>query len=314
MSYREGLMSPRIETKASVGFKAGVEDYKLTYYTPKYETKDTDTLAAFQVTPQSGVPPEKAGAAATVESSTTWTTVWIDGLTTVDPLRTLRLEDLRIPIASIKIFQGLPYDIQVERDKLNHYGRPLLRCTIKSKLGFSAKNYGRAVYECLRGGLDFTKDDESELPTIYALARPFPISGIHIWHMLALTEIFGDDSSLQFGGGTLAHLWGNAPSVIANQVALEACVQAHNEGRDLAREGSEIICEASKWSPELAAACKDIPIEFHSKEKPYEDHIDSYQRETGLTEAVQTGIGQLNGIPIAIGLWIFSLWEAAWDP
>jgi len=24
----------------------------------------------------------------------------------------------------------------------------------------SAKNYGRAVYECLRGGLDFTKDDE----------------------------------------------------------------------------------------------------------------------------------------------------------
>ena len=32
--------------------------------------------------------------------------------------------------------------------------------TIKPKLGLSAKNYGRAVYECLRGGLDFTKDDE----------------------------------------------------------------------------------------------------------------------------------------------------------
>ncbi|PPE01896.1 hypothetical protein GOBAR_DD01101 [Gossypium barbadense] len=25
----------------------------------------------------------------------------------------------------------------------------------------SAKNNGRAVYECLRGGLDFTKDDEN---------------------------------------------------------------------------------------------------------------------------------------------------------
>ncbi|XP_062176109.1 putative uncharacterized mitochondrial protein AtMg00280 [Alnus glutinosa] len=34
-------------------------------------------------------------------------------------------------------------------------------CTIKPKLGLSAKNYGRAVYECLRGGLDFTKDDEN---------------------------------------------------------------------------------------------------------------------------------------------------------
>ena len=36
-----------------------------------------------------------------------------------------------------------------------------LGCTIKPKLGLSAKNYGRAVYECLRGGLDFTKDDEN---------------------------------------------------------------------------------------------------------------------------------------------------------
>ncbi|GJU74584.1 ribulose-1,5-bisphosphate carboxylase/oxygenase large subunit [Tanacetum coccineum] len=28
-------------------------------------------------------------------------------------------------------------------------------------MGLSAKNYGRAVYECLRGGLDFAKDDEN---------------------------------------------------------------------------------------------------------------------------------------------------------
>ena len=55
----------------------------------------------------------------------------------------------------------MPHGIQVERDKLNKYGRSLLGCTIKPKLGLSAKNYGRAVYECLRGGLDFTKDDEN---------------------------------------------------------------------------------------------------------------------------------------------------------
>jgi ribulose-bisphosphate carboxylase large chain len=75
-------------------------------------------------------------------------------------LRALRLEDLRIPAAYVKTFWGPPHGIQVERDKLNKYGRPLLGCTIKPKLGLSAKNYGRAVYECLRGGLDFTKDDE----------------------------------------------------------------------------------------------------------------------------------------------------------
>nr|WOK78521.1 acetyl-CoA carboxylase beta subunit [Jamesia americana] len=47
------------------------------------------------------------------------------------------------------------------------------------------------------------------------------------------------------------------------------------------------------------------PIEFHSEEEPYKDRIDSYQRKTGLTEAVQTGIGQLNGIPTAIGVMDF---------
>nr|YP_010708015.1 acetyl-CoA carboxylase beta subunit [Sium tenue]YP_010708100.1 acetyl-CoA carboxylase beta subunit [Sium ninsi]WCR47774.1 acetyl-CoA carboxylase beta subunit [Sium tenue]WCR47859.1 acetyl-CoA carboxylase beta subunit [Sium ninsi] len=47
------------------------------------------------------------------------------------------------------------------------------------------------------------------------------------------------------------------------------------------------------------------PIEFHSEEEPYKDRIDSYQRKTGLTEAVQTGIGQLNGITIALGVMDF---------
>ncbi|THU43363.1 hypothetical protein C4D60_Mb00t08910 [Musa balbisiana] len=587
MSCREGLMSPQTETKASVGFKAGVKDYKLTYYTPDYEVKDTDILAAFRVTPQPGVPPEEAGAAVAAESSTgTWTTVWTDGLTSLDrykgrcyhieavvgeenqyiayvaypldlfeegsvtnmftsivgnvfgfkALRALRLEDLRIPTSYSKTFQGPPHGIQVERDKLNKYGRPLLGCTIKPKLGLSAKNYGRAVYECLRGGLDFTKDDENvnsqpfmrwrdrflfcaeaifkaqaetgEIKGHYLNAtagtceemmkraicarelgvpivmhdyltggftantslahycrdnglllhihramhavidrqknhddenvnsQPFmrwrdrflfcaeaifkaqaetgeikghylnatagtceemmkraicarelgvpivmhdyltggftantslahycrdnglllhihramhavidrqknhgmhfrvlakalrmsggdhihagtvvgklegeremtlgfvdllrddyiekdrsrgifftqdwvsmpgvlPVAsgGIHVWHMPALTEIFGDDSVLQFGGGTLGHPWGNAPGAVANRVALEACVQARNEGRDLAREGNEIIREASKWSPELAAACevwKEIKFEFEPVDK-----------------------------------------------
>ncbi|GBE43454.1 ribulose bisphosphate carboxylase large chain 1 [bacterium BMS3Bbin10] len=76
-------------------------------------------------------------------------------------LRALRLEDIRFPLHYVMTCGGPPNGIQVERDKLNKYGRPLLGCTIKPKLGLSAKNYGRAVYECLRGGLDFTKDDEN---------------------------------------------------------------------------------------------------------------------------------------------------------
>ena len=49
----------------------------------------------------------------------------------------------------------------MEREYLDKFGRPLLGATVKPKLGLSAKNYGRVVYEALRGGLDFTKDDEN---------------------------------------------------------------------------------------------------------------------------------------------------------
>jgi ribulose-bisphosphate carboxylase large chain len=328
-------------------------------------------------------------------------------------LRALRLEDLRIPVAYMKTFHGPPHGIQVERDMLNKYGRPLLGATIKPKLGLSAKNYGRAVYECLRGGLDFTKDDENinsqpfmrwrdrysfvaeairkaedetgerkghylnvtapdveqmleraeyakqcspiimvdylvvgftshqtlsnwcrrngmllhihramhavvdrqrnhgvhwrvlakwcrmiggdhvhngtvvgklegdrgatigindllrddfvrEDPShgIYfdqpwaSLPGMFPVAsgGIHVGHMPDLLAIFGDDAVFQFGGGTLGHPWGNAAGATANRVALDAVVQARNEGRDLAAEGHDILAGAAKHSPELRSA------------------------------------------------------------
>jgi ribulose-bisphosphate carboxylase large chain len=76
-------------------------------------------------------------------------------------LKALRLEDMRIPVAYVKTFPGPPHGIVMEREYLNKFGRPLLGATVKPKLGLSAKNYGRVVYEALRGGLDFTKDDEN---------------------------------------------------------------------------------------------------------------------------------------------------------
>ncbi|HEX9121994.1 MAG TPA: ribulose-bisphosphate carboxylase large subunit [Actinomycetota bacterium] len=328
-------------------------------------------------------------------------------------LKALRLEDLRIPMAYMKTFRGPPHGIQVERDMLNKYGRPILGATIKPKLGLSAKNYGRAVYECLRGGLDFTKDDENinsqpfmrwrdrysfvaeairkaeeetgerkghylnvTAPDVeqmleraeYAkqcspiimvdylvvgftahqtlsnwcrrngvllhihramhavvdrqrnhgvhwrvlakwcrmiggdhvhngtvvgklegdraatigindllrddlvpedrsrgiyfdqpwasLPGMFPVAsgGIHVGHMPALLAIFGDDAVFQFGGGTLGHPWGNAAGATANRVALDAVVQARNEGRDLEIEGPDILATAAKHSPELRTA------------------------------------------------------------
>jgi ribulose-bisphosphate carboxylase large chain len=170
-------------------YKSGVMEYKrMGYYEPDYEPKDTDVIALFRVTPQDGVDPTEACAAVAGESSTaTWTVVWTDRLTAAEkyrakcyrvdpvpnspgsyfayiaydldlfepgsianlsasiignvfgfkPLKALRLEDMRFPVAYVKTFQGPATGIVVERERLDKFGRPL------------------------KGGLDFTKDDEN---------------------------------------------------------------------------------------------------------------------------------------------------------
>ena len=76
-------------------------------------------------------------------------------------VKALRLEDMRIPYAYLKTFQGPATGVVVERERMNSFGRPLLGATVKPKLGLSGRNYGRVVYEGLKGGLDFLKDDEN---------------------------------------------------------------------------------------------------------------------------------------------------------
>ena len=59
--------------------------------------------------------------------------------------------------------------------------------------------------------------------------------------MHQLLDLFGDDVILQFGGGTIGHPLGIAAGAEANRVALEAMVKARNEGRDLLREGPDVL-------------------------------------------------------------------------
>jgi len=77
------------------------------------------------------------------------------------PLKAARLEDIQIPAAYVKTFKGPPTGLIVERERLDKFGRPLLGATTKPKLGLSGRNYGRVIYEGLKGGLDFMKDDEN---------------------------------------------------------------------------------------------------------------------------------------------------------
>lgn len=342
------------------------------------------------------------------------------------PLKALRLEDMRMPVAYLKTFDGPPTGIVVERERLDKFGRPLLGATTKPKLGLSGKNYGRVVYEALKGGLDFVKDDENinsqpfmhwrdrylycmeavnrasaetgevkghylnitaaTMEDMYeraALAKdlgscivmidlvigytaiqsiskwarkndmilhlhraghgtytrqkthgisfrvickwmrmagvdhihagtvvgklegdpnmvqgfynvlrephnevdlqrgiffeqdwaglrkvmPVASGGIHAGQMHQLIHYLGEDVVLQFGGGTIGHPMGVQAGATANRVALEAIIQARNEGKDIWNEGPQILEKAAKGCAPLKAALevwKDVTFNYTS--------------------------------------------------
>nr|YP_009488187.1 acetyl-CoA carboxylase beta subunit [Papaver rhoeas]AWD30589.1 acetyl-CoA carboxylase beta subunit [Papaver rhoeas]UTA98101.1 acetyl-CoA carboxylase subunit [Papaver rhoeas] len=86
---------------------------------------------------------------------------------------------------------------------------------------------------------------------------------------------------------------------------LNVCEQCGYHLKMSSSDRIELSVDPGTWDPMNEDMVSMDPIEFHSEEEPYKDRIDSYQRKTGLTEAIQTGIGQLNGIPIAIGVMDF---------
>ncbi len=346
------------------------------------------------------------------------------------PLKALRLEDMRFPVAYVKTFQGPPTGVVVERERLDKFGRPLLGATVKPKLGLSGKSYGRVVYEALQGGLDFTKDDENinsqpfmhwrdrflycmeavnraqaatgevkghylnvtaatmedmyeraefakELGSVIVMidlvigytaiqsmsrwarkndmilhlhraghgtytrqkthgvsfrviakwmrlagvdhlhagtvvgklegdpntvqgyynvlretrndvdlqrglffeqdwgglngVMPVASGGIHAGQMHQLLTYLGEDTVLQFGGGTIGHPMGIAAGATANRVALEAMVLARNEGRDIWHEGPDILAKAARHCSPLQAALdtwRDVTFDYTSTDTP----------------------------------------------
>ena len=346
------------------------------------------------------------------------------------PLKALRLEDMRLPVAYVKTFQGPATGIVVERERLDKFGRPLLGATVKPKLGLSGRNYGRVVYEALKGGLDFTKDDENinsqpfmhwrerflycmeavnkaqaetgEIKGTYlnvtagtmedmyeraefaheigsnivmidlvigytaiqsmakwarkndmilhlhraghstytrqkihgvsfrviakwmrlagvdhihagtvvgklegdpattkgyydicrddfnpmrlengvffdqhwaSLNKLMPVAsgGIHAGQMHQLLDLLGEDTVLQFGGGTIGHPAGIQAGATANRVALEAMIFARNSGRDYVNEGPQILVEAARHCLPLKQALdiwKDVTFNYASTNSP----------------------------------------------
>src|SRR6266496_2462273 len=146
--------------------------------------------------------------------------------------------------------------------------------TVVGKLEGDPRNV-RGYYEVCRArrseadpelGLYFEQDWAS-LPGVMPVAS----GGIHAGQMHQLLHYLGEDVVLQFGGGTIGHPDGIAEGAAANRVAVEAMIQARNEGRDYLNEGPEILAKAAHWSPSLRNALevwKDITFNFESTDVP----------------------------------------------
>ncbi len=96
---------------------------------------------------------------------------------------------------------------------------------------------------------------------------PVASGGIHAGQMHQLLHYLGDDTVLQFGGGTIGHPQGIQAGATANRVALEAMIKARNEGRDYLNEGYEILEKEARWCSPLRAALetwKDVTFDYTS--------------------------------------------------
>jgi ribulose-bisphosphate carboxylase large chain len=111
-----------------------------------------------------------------------------------------------------------------------------------------------------------------------SLNKTMPVAsgGIHAGQMHQLVDLLGEDVVLQFGGGTIGHPAGIQAGATANRVALEAIIFARNSGRDLMREGPQILADAAKTCMPLRQALdlwKDVTFDYASTDSP--DYVPS---------------------------------------
>lgn len=87
----------------------------------------------------------------------------------------------------------------------------------------------------------------------------------------------------------------------ANQMVCSECGHHNRVNSD---ERIRQIIDANTWMEMDDHLLPTDPLQFRDR-KPYSDRLRDMQQKTGLTDAVKTGLGEINGLPIALGVMDF---------
>lgn len=105
-------------------------------------------------------------------------------------------------------------------------------------------------------------------------------------------------------------LWTKCPScgVLAYtkdlQVNQMVCLECDHHLRVDSNERIRQLMDAKTWKPLNENIQPVDPLNFRDR-KPYKDRLREYQGKTKLKDAVQTGTGLLDGLPVALGVMDF---------
>nr|YP_010731353.1 carboxytransferase beta subunit [Isatis violascens]WEG38354.1 carboxytransferase beta subunit [Isatis violascens] len=97
----------------------------------------------------------------------------------------------------------------------------------------------------------------------------------------------------------------NCYVLMYKKIEMNVCEECGHYLKMTSSERIELSIDPGTWNPMDEDMVSADPIKFHSREEPYKKLIYSAQKKTGLTDAIQTGTGQLNGIPVALGVMDF---------
>jgi acetyl-CoA carboxylase carboxyl transferase subunit beta len=82
------------------------------------------------------------------------------------------------------------------------------------------------------------------------------------------------------------------------------CLECDDHMRVFSEERIGQLIDANTWTPMDEQVQPTDPLKFRDR-KQYNDRLRETQEKTRLTDAVQTGIGQLDNLPIALGVMDF---------